>query len=140
MTDLCYDDLAEQQCDEAIKLALAIDPASIDANHALANIRLSQNKPLDASELVDGVFRRIHAVRERINARTVLEELHGHEHVDEAGEWGKGSEWRVGGRNNVTAATHLSDSQTGKDMVCIYFCTEFMPPPCICIIYIIYIA
>lgn len=53
---LSFNEDAEQQCDEAISAALAIDPNSIDANHALVNIRLSQNKPIDASVL--GMFNR----------------------------------------------------------------------------------
>jgi len=46
-----YDENAEQHCESAIEKALSIDPSSVDANHALANIRLSQSKPIEASEL-----------------------------------------------------------------------------------------
>lgn len=82
LTDLCYDENAEQQCESVIGKALEIDPSSVDANHALANIRLSQSKPIEASELVEGVYRKIHDVRERINSRTVFEDLHAPEHID----------------------------------------------------------
>mmetsp|Transcript_30529 Transcript_30529/g.56865 ORF Transcript_30529/g.56865 Transcript_30529/m.56865 type:complete len:301 (-) Transcript_30529:4078-4980(-) len=82
LTDLCYDENAEQHCESAIEKALSIDPSSVDANHALANIRLSQSKPIEASELVEGVYRKVHDIRERINSRTVIEDLHAPEHTD----------------------------------------------------------
>lgn len=75
LTDLCYDENAEHLCEESIMQALSIDPKSIDASHALANIRLSQSRPIDAAELVEGVFKIISAIREHVNSRTVLEDL-----------------------------------------------------------------
>jgi hypothetical protein len=49
--DYSYNTDAEQHCEEAIGQALGIDQFSVDANHALANVRLSQSKPIEASVL-----------------------------------------------------------------------------------------
>jgi hypothetical protein len=79
-----FDDGAEQSCEEAIRLALDIDPDSLDGLQALANVRLSQSRKDDAVATMKVVYEKLMSLREKLRARTVLEELgqtHGQEEI-----------------------------------------------------------
>ena len=72
-----YSENAEVDCEAAISSAIAIDPLSLDAQQALANLRLSQNRKSDASDIMHAVFSRLMSMREKLNARTVVDDLRG---------------------------------------------------------------
>lgn len=75
LTDLCFDDGAETGCEKAVAEAFSVIPDLIDAKQTLASIRLSQNRPKEACELISQVFSRIMEIRQAIHARTVVEEI-----------------------------------------------------------------
>jgi hypothetical protein len=77
MTDLCYDDGAEANCEAAILSAFAVDDANLDAMQALVSLRLSQQRAKEASQIMEQVYERISSVRSKLNARTVIEEISG---------------------------------------------------------------
>jgi hypothetical protein len=77
MTDLCFEQDAEERCEEAIASSLATVPDGVDGKQALANLRLSQCRLDEASNLIEDVFHCIRVIREKQHARTVVEELAG---------------------------------------------------------------
>lgn len=77
LTDLCYDDNAEGNCEAAIQASFSVEAGNLDAMQALASLRLSQQRPQDASKIMEEVYERINAIREKISARTVIEEITG---------------------------------------------------------------
>ena len=56
LTDLCYEEGAENKCEEAIIKALAINSTSLDAHQAMASLRFSQNRSLDACNIMEKVY------------------------------------------------------------------------------------
>lgn len=52
MTDLCFEEDAEQRCDEAVQEALKYGPDNPQTLQALASFRLSQNRPEEARSLI----------------------------------------------------------------------------------------
>jgi len=59
MTDLCMEDDAEQQCEEAIRHATQHDASSLDLGLTLSNLRLSQSRPEEACTAIDAVYTHI---------------------------------------------------------------------------------
>lgn len=61
LTDLCFEPNAEQNCESALKLALDLDDpqSSPDALQAMANLRLSQNKGLEAVTYILEAYNRV---------------------------------------------------------------------------------
>lgn len=61
LTDLCYEENAESECEEALKSALELDdPKSPpDALQAMANLRLSQKRGDEALELMLNAYERV---------------------------------------------------------------------------------
>lgn len=70
-----YDDNAEQSCEEATRLALEVDPESLDGLQAVANLRLSQSRKEEAIAAMKVVYDRLMALREKLRARSVVQEL-----------------------------------------------------------------
>lgn len=77
MTDLCYEEDAEQLCEKSIMQALDTDPDSLDAHQTLASLRLSQGRPVDASAIMETVFVRVKHIKDITKARTVVDEING---------------------------------------------------------------
>ncbi|KAK4699576.1 hypothetical protein P7C70_g6683, partial [Phenoliferia sp. Uapishka_3] len=50
LTDLCFTDEAEQNCEKHLKLAVEIDPTDPEVYQTLASVRLSQSRPEEAKE------------------------------------------------------------------------------------------
>jgi hypothetical protein len=48
MTDLCFEENAETECEAAVVGSLQYDPGSLDGRCALASLRLSQQRPTEA--------------------------------------------------------------------------------------------
>mmetsp|Transcript_35904 Transcript_35904/g.33992 ORF Transcript_35904/g.33992 Transcript_35904/m.33992 type:complete len:360 (-) Transcript_35904:46-1125(-) len=83
LTDLCYDSEAEIKCETAINKALATDTDSLDGSQTLASLRISQCRTEEAGVIIEGVFHRVKAIRDKVAARTVIEEMTG---VEESSE------------------------------------------------------
>ena len=77
MTDLCYEDDAERQCESAILHAFEIDGESLDGNLALASLRLSQNRAEEASRIMEVVYTRVKRIKDIMKSRTVIAEISG---------------------------------------------------------------
>lgn len=73
MTDLCDEVDAETRCEEAIKLALEVDSESLDAQQALASVRISQCRPDEAATIIEGVYNKIEPKLEYHQNRPILE-------------------------------------------------------------------
>lgn len=50
---------------------------SIDAHQSLASLRLSQNRPDEASRIIGTVHARVQASRDALQARTIAQEISG---------------------------------------------------------------
>jgi hypothetical protein len=61
LTDLCFDDSAEQNCESALEAALQLDDpnSSPDAVQAMANLRISQCRGLEAVTFVLEAYNRV---------------------------------------------------------------------------------
>mmetsp|Transcript_28194 Transcript_28194/g.38778 ORF Transcript_28194/g.38778 Transcript_28194/m.38778 type:complete len:378 (-) Transcript_28194:42-1175(-) len=86
LTDLCYEEAAEQSCEAAISAALAAHEGSLDACQALASLRISQCRRGEACAVMAQVADRVWGLRERYRARTIVEELQGQEEGEEMPE------------------------------------------------------
>jgi tetratricopeptide (TPR) repeat protein len=75
LTDLCYDDGAEQQCENLINEALTYDPNSLDAQNAQASLRISQSRIYEACDIIEKVFSVIKAQREAVAQITIVDDL-----------------------------------------------------------------
>ncbi len=75
LTDLCYEDGAEDCCERAINEALLLDKTSIDARQTLVNLKLSQNRGNDAVVIIQEVYNEIKTIINRINTRAIINEL-----------------------------------------------------------------
>jgi len=75
LTDLCYEEGAENKCEEAIIKALAINSTSLDAHQAMASLRFSQNRSLDACNIMEKVYTAVKESIDKFTARTVIEEI-----------------------------------------------------------------
>jgi tetratricopeptide (TPR) repeat protein len=75
LTDLCFEENAESLSENAVSNAFSVIPDLIDAKQTLASIRLSQNRPKDASDLMSAVFQQVMSVRQAIHSRTIMDEL-----------------------------------------------------------------
>ncbi|KAI0001420.1 hypothetical protein BJV74DRAFT_818500 [Russula compacta] len=51
--DLCFDPAAESNCEELLKSALQIDPENTEALQTLASVRMSQQRPDEAKEILE---------------------------------------------------------------------------------------
>jgi tetratricopeptide (TPR) repeat protein len=51
--DLCFDPAAEANCEELLKSALQVDPENTEALQTLASVRMSQQRPDEAKELLE---------------------------------------------------------------------------------------
>ena len=84
LTDLCFDENAEAKCEEFVSRALSVDPGSLDGQQTLANLRISQCRAVEAAEVIERVYRGVKSIREKIAARTVIEEMMNTEIPEEA--------------------------------------------------------
>lgn len=57
MTDLCFEENAEDKTEEAFKLALSHFPDCIDALQGLANLRILRKRDPEARELLEAVVK-----------------------------------------------------------------------------------
>jgi tetratricopeptide (TPR) repeat protein len=72
MTDLCMEDDAEQQCEEAIRHATQHDASSLDLGLTLSNLRLSQSRPEEACTAIEVVYTRIVAALDAQVSKPIL--------------------------------------------------------------------
>jgi tetratricopeptide (TPR) repeat protein len=85
LTDLCYEDDAESRCQAALDEAMRMDVGdSPEVTQALANLRLSQQKGVEAAELMLETVRRLKACQQ--------------EDAEEGGEEEEEEEGKEGGR------------------------------------------
>ena len=75
MTDLCYEENAEDHCANYVALALERDPTSLDGNQALASLRLSQKRNQEASAIMQELCSRTMEMRTKFHQLTVIQEL-----------------------------------------------------------------
>ena len=75
LTDLCYDDGAEQLCYDALTKALEMEAGSLDALQCLASLRLSQGNALEACSIMQTVFERVLTLRETVSSRSIMDDL-----------------------------------------------------------------
>lgn len=75
LTDLCYEDSAEESCERAINEALLLDNTSIDAKQTLVNLKLSQNRGNEAVIVIQEVYNEIKNTINHINSRAIINEL-----------------------------------------------------------------
>lgn len=61
LTDLCFDENAEQNCETALQAAMQLDDpqSSPDAVQAMANLRLSQNRGFEAVTFMMEAYKRV---------------------------------------------------------------------------------
>lgn len=78
LTDLCFEEGAEQLCSDAVSKALEIETDCLDALQCLASLRLSQGRAPDACGIIQSVYGRIMALRETVNSRPLIDELSQH--------------------------------------------------------------
>ena len=77
LTDLCYEENAEGKCEEYVSRALVVDPDSLDGQQVLANLRISQCRTSEAAEIIEKLYQKLKTIREKLAARTVIEEMTG---------------------------------------------------------------
>jgi tetratricopeptide (TPR) repeat protein len=75
MTDLCYEENAEVECEAAINKAISTYPDSLDGQQALVNLRISQCRTEEACAIIEEVYTKVMSIRDKIAARTVMEEM-----------------------------------------------------------------
>ncbi len=59
--------------------AIQHDPLCFDALQAMASLRLSQSRPQEAVEILKTLYGKIKEIKDRIHARTILEDLQAHQ-------------------------------------------------------------
>lgn len=87
LTDLCYDENAEQICEQFISKSFVYDISSLDAKQSLANLRLSQKRLADAAVIIKEVFHHTMQLRAKYNERSIIQDLlvsSGNDEDDEA--------------------------------------------------------
>jgi len=75
LTDLCYDDGAENSCEAAVQDSLRFDAGNLETYQTLASLRLSQCRGQEASEVILRVVHQVLEVRERLHRRTLAADL-----------------------------------------------------------------
>lgn len=75
LTDLCYEEDAEESCERAINEALSLDNNSIDARQTLVNLKLSQNRGNEAIIIIKEVYNEIKSIIDHINSKAIINEL-----------------------------------------------------------------
>jgi hypothetical protein len=75
LNNISFDEEAEYLCEASIVSALQYFPDSLDANQALASLRLSQNRGPEACVIMKSVFEKVMAVRRQINSRPIIEDI-----------------------------------------------------------------
>eukprot|EP01038_Epipyxis_sp_PR26KG_P010802 gene10802-14501_t len=75
LTDLCDEECAESNCEEAVMMALAADSESLDGLQTLANLRISQNRKPEASILLKTVYGRVSQILSVVSSRTIVQEF-----------------------------------------------------------------
>ena len=75
LTDLCFEDGAEQNCEQLVGMAQAQDSTNLDGLQVAASLRLSQNRVADATSILAEVYRQTMLRRTAYNQRTVLQDL-----------------------------------------------------------------
>ena len=77
LTDLCYDDNAEQLCEESILKSLEIIPNNLHASQTYASFRVSQQRMLEAADMLEILYIKTKAMRDAANMRTLQAEMKG---------------------------------------------------------------
>lgn len=75
LTDLCFEDGAEQNCEKLVGMAQTQDAANLDGLQVMASLRLSQNRTADATPILSEVYRQTMLRRTAYNQRTILQDL-----------------------------------------------------------------
>jgi len=75
LTDLCFENAAEQLCSASLTKALEFDSDSLDALQCLSSLRISQGNVSEACSIMEVVSGRVMASREAANSRTLLDEV-----------------------------------------------------------------
>jgi hypothetical protein len=75
LTDLCFEDGAEQSCEQLVGMAQAQDPSNLDGLQVMASLRLSQSRALDAAPVLLEVHRQTMQRRAAYNQRTIVQDL-----------------------------------------------------------------
>lgn len=75
LTDLCYEDNAEKECENNLLLSLKYDNNSLDGLQTMASFRLSQKNGQEACKLMDIVYENVRKIRDKLNSRTVFDEI-----------------------------------------------------------------
>ena len=83
LTDLCYDDNAEQLCEESILKSLEIIPNNLHASQIYASFRVSQQRTLEAADMLEILYNKTKAMRDTANVRTLQTEMKGEEEGDD---------------------------------------------------------
>eukprot|EP00762_Andalucia_godoyi_P004181 ANDGO_06286.mRNA.1 putative assembly chaperone of rpl4 len=88
MTDLCFEQDAEQQCERAMTVALSVMPNNVEALQTLASIRISQQRPEEAKETLLRSLSLWHVPIRKVSPDAPIDEA---TFEDEEGDNGDGS-------------------------------------------------
>ena len=88
LTDLCFDDLAESNCELNLQKSLEIDSENnFDALQTFVSFRISQQNILEAAERIENIYLQTKPLREIINNRTIMDDLNNPDnHNNDIGE------------------------------------------------------
>ena len=75
MTDLCYEEQAESNCEIAIVSSLEFNPSSLDGHQTMASLRLSQERFSEACSIMTEVFSQVMGRRHAVQSRGIIDEL-----------------------------------------------------------------
>ena len=75
LTDLCFEEDAETQCEDAVNKALTLDSMSLDGKQTKASLRLSQNRQKEAASIIAEVYEQVINQRNKRQSRAVIEEF-----------------------------------------------------------------
>jgi tetratricopeptide (TPR) repeat protein len=73
LTDLCEEDGAENNCEQALTKAIEIDATSLDVNQTLASLYFSQCKPDEACDIMTSVVARVTTALQASQNETIMQ-------------------------------------------------------------------
>lgn len=92
LTDLCDEEDAEQQCENALKSALEVDRDNLDAKQTLASLRISQCNMTDASSIIASVFDEVYGPVRDAQNKPIMEMVTEEASPDNRGASSEGKE------------------------------------------------
>ena len=72
---ISFEEDAERICEEYLKMGLDIDPESIDVMQTYASFRISQNRKHEACILLENIYDKLMAIRNKVHSRNIIDEI-----------------------------------------------------------------